>query len=405
MSSIATEPPIGDDLNEQPEDRGIVVDDPLLAEAAVEAPPKPERLVSIDALRGFDMFWIIGGDALARSLCAWWGTPQSAVLGEQFEHVEWEGFRFYDLIFPMFLFVVGAVIPFSLKKYQTGEHPRAQALWRTARRVALLLALAYIYNGVLKFDFKNLRYVGVLQRIAVCYGIAAVIYLFTKARTQAIVVAAILLGYWALLALVPAPETGIRGDYSKATNLSGYVDRHVLPGRIFKGYYGTGDNEGLLSTIPAVATALLGVLAGEWLLSTRRPGIKAVGLVGAGVLSVAAGYGWGQSFPIIKNLWTSSFVLVAGGFSLILLGLFYTVIDVWKLRGWAFFFVVIGMNAITIYMAQSIIPFPTIRDYFLSGTLAMLSRPVALILGALGVLAIKWLFLYHLYRTKTFLRV
>lgn len=402
MSSLATEPPIGDDLNEQPAGGA-------LAEAAAaphdEPPPKPERLVSIDALRGFDMFWIMGGDALARALCAWWGTPESAAVGEQFTHVDWEGFRFYDLIFPLFLFVVGAVIPFSLKKYQTGEHPRSLALWRTARRVALLLVLAYVYNGLLKFDFANLRYVGVLQRIAVCYGIAAVIYLFTSARTQAIVAAAILLGYWALLALVPAPETGVRGDYSKETNLSGYVDRHVLPGRIMKSYYGYGDNEGLLSTIPAVATALLGVLSGEWLLSRRKPWVKAVALMGAGALSVGLGFAWGQSFPIIKNLWTSSFVLVAGGFSLLLLGLFYLIIDVWKLRGWAFFFVVIGMNAITIYMAQSIIPFGTIRDYFLSGTMGLLDKPVALIVGAVGVLALKWLFLYHLYRTRTFLRV
>lgn len=398
MSSTVTEP-IRDDLNEEPEAS------PFAAEAPATEPRKPERLVSIDALRGFDMFWIIGGDALARAVCKWWGTPTAEAIGQQIQHVEWQGFRFYDLIFPLFLFVVGAVIPFSLKKYQTGDSPRGHALWRTIRRTVLLLVLALIYNGALKWDWANLRYVGVLQRIAICYFIASLIYLFTSLRTQAITAAAILLGYWALLALVPAPETGVRGDYSKATNLVGWVDRHVLPGRIMAGYYGTGDNEGLLSTIPAVATALLGVLAGEWLLSARKPAIKALGLLGAGVLCVAAGYGWGHAFPIIKNLWTSSFVLVAGGFSLLLLGLFYLMIDVWKLRGWSFFFVVIGMNAITIYMFQSIVKFPPIRDYFLGGTMDLLSPPVAAIVGAIGVLALKWLFLYHLYRTKTFLRV
>ncbi|OJW17920.1 MAG: hypothetical protein BGO49_30600 [Planctomycetales bacterium 71-10] len=395
---------MADDFHEGPAD-GAEPTPPAEAAPSPGPPPKPERLVSIDALRGFDMFWIMGGDALARALCKWWGTPEAATIGEQFEHVDWEGFRFYDLIFPLFLFVVGAVIPFSLKKYQTGEHPRKYALIRTARRVALLLALAFIYNGALKWDFANLRYVGVLQRIAICYGIAAVIYMFTRTRTQAVVVLAILLGYWALLGLAPAPETGIRGDYSKETNLSGWVDRHVLPGRILKSYYGYGDNEGILSTIPAVATALLGVLAGEWLLSGRKPGVKAVGLLGAGAAAVAAGYGWGHAFPIIKNLWTSSFVLVAGGFSLMLLGLFYLIIDVWKLRGWSFFFVVIGMNAITIYMAGAIIPFATIRDYFLGGTLKLLSEPIVPIVAATGTLAVKWLFLYHLYRTKTFLRV
>ncbi|WP_337173301.1 DUF5009 domain-containing protein [Paludisphaera sp.] len=388
--------PTRDEIHEAPEEA---------VATTAEPPPKPPRLVSIDALRGFDMFWIMGGDALARALCRWWGTPEAATLGEQFQHVDWEGFRFYDLIFPLFLFVVGAVIPFSLKKYQTGEHPRKHALARTARRVALLLVLAFLYNGVQTWDFAELRYVGVLQRIAICYGVAAVIYMFIRTRGLAILVAAILLGYWALLGLTPAPETGVRGDYSKETNLAGWVDRQVLPGKILKSYYGFGDNEGLLSTIPAVATTLLGVLAGEWLLSARGGGAKAVGLLAAGTVAVAAGYAWGEVFPIIKNLWTSSFVLVSGGFSLLLLGLFYLVIDVWKLRGWSFFFVVIGVNAITIYMAGRIIPFGTIRDFFLSGTLEMLSPPVAAIVGAVGTLVLKWLFLYHLYRTKTFLRV
>jgi len=395
MTTLESEQPTPADVLDQP-----------LEEPNSSAPAKkPPRLVSIDALRGFDMFWIIGGDALMRAVCAWWDTPASAKLGEQFHHVEWEGFRFYDLIFPLFLFVVGVVIPFSLKKYQTGEHPRSLALRRTARRVALLLVLAFLYNGVQRFDFANLRYVGVLQRIAICYGIAAVIYLFTRARTQAIATVAILLGYWALLALVPAPETQKAGDYSKETNLVGYVDRQLLPGRILKSYYGYGDNEGLLSTIPAVATALLGVLAGEWLLSDRRAAIKALGLLGAGAIFAPLGFLWGDYFPIIKNLWTSSFVLVAGGFSLLLLGLFYLVIDVWKFRAWSFFFVVIGMNAITIYMAQNIIPFRDIMQFFLVGVLPLLSETVRPIVAAAGVLAVKWLFLLHLYRTKTFLRV
>jgi predicted acyltransferase len=375
-------------------------------EAPVEVPAKPERLLSIDALRGFDMLWIIGGDGLLRAVCKWWGTPEAAKLGEQFHHVEWEGFRFYDLIFPLFLFLVGVVIPFSLTKYQTGEHPRSLALQRTARRVVLLFLLGLINNGLFKLDFANLRIAGVLQRIAVCYGIAAVIYLFTKTRTQALIVGGILIGYWALLSFVPAPESHKAGDFAMETNLSGYLDRHFLPGKIYKSYYGFGDNEGLLSTIPAVATALLGGLAGQWLRSAQRPGVKAVGLIAAGAASVALGYLWGRDFPIIKILWTSTFVLVAGGFSLMLLGLFYTIIDVWKLRAWSTFFVVIGMNAITIYVAQNIIPFREIAQFFLNGVSSkFFSEATRPILMASGVLAVKWLFLYHLYRTKTFLRV
>jgi predicted acyltransferase len=367
------------------------------------SPPRTERLLTIDALRGFDMFWIIGGDQLARALGKWWGTPAAETFAEQFEHVQWEGFRFYDLIFPLFLFTVGCVLPFSLAKYQGGEHPKAAALGRIARRVVLLFLLGLIYSGLLQFNFP-MRMTGVLNRIAICYGIAAVIYLFTSARTQAILVAAILIGYWGILTFVPAPETGKAGDFAIETNLGGYLDRHYLPGKIFPDYYGYGDNEGLLSTIPAITTALLGVLAGQWLKSNRSGWAKAFGLIAGGAASVALGTVWGQSFPIIKILWTSSFVLVAGGWSLILLGLFYAIIDVLRLRSWAFFFIVIGVNAITIYMASRIIPFEQMARFFLGGV-ARLSGDLRPAVLAAGTLAIEWLFLLYLYRRKLFLRV
>jgi predicted acyltransferase len=366
---------------------------------------RPERLTSIDALRGFDMFWIIGGDSIAEALGKWWGKPLGTSFAEQFEHVEWEGFRFYDLIFPLFLFTVGVVLPFSLRKYQTGDHPKSGALWRLARRVVLLFLLGLIYNGLLQFHFDTQRYPGVLQRIAVCYGIAALIYLFTTVRTQAIVFVAILLGYWALLALVPAPESKKAGDYTKETNLSGYLDRQYLPGKIYDSYYGRGDNEGLLSTIPAVATALLGVLAGHWLLSSRGGWIKALGLVLAGLACLGLGTLWGQVFPIIKILWTSSYVLIAGGWSLLLLALFYTMIDVIKFRAWAFFFVVIGVNAITIYVASRIIPFNQIGRFFFGGVARIAGEPYRPLILAIATVAFEWLFLLYLYRNKTFLRV
>ena len=371
------------------------------------APARPERLVSIDALRGFDMFWIIGGDDLARAIGKWWGTPMGERFADQFEHVAWEGFRFYDLIFPLFLFVVGVVLPFSLSKYQSGDHPRAHALGRIARRVVFLYLLGLIYSGLLQFNFP-MRMTGVLNRIAICYGIAAVIYLFTKTRSQVILVAAILLGYWALLAFVPAPETGKAGDFAKETNLAGYIDRHYLPGKIFESYYGYGDNEGLLSTIPAVTTALLGVLAGTWLRTRHSGWVKAIALIAAGGVCLGVGTLWGGYFPIIKILWTSSYVLIAGGWSLILLGLFYLVIDVLRLRGWSFFFVVIGVNAITIYMLSRIIVFERIAPFFFGGVAKRLnevspsSGPIVL---AFGTLMLEWLLLLYLYRRRIFLRV
>ena len=235
------------------------------------------------------MFWIAGGDDVAKALAKWWNTPASKSFAEQFEHVAWEGFRFYDLIFPLFLFTVGVVLPFSLRKYQTGDQPQSGAFARLARRVVLLFLLGLIYNSLLRFDFANLRVTGVLQRIAICYGIAAVIFLLTRVRTQVILFVAILVGYWAILMYVPAPESHKAGDFSIETNLAGYLDRHFLPGKIYKSYYGFGDNEGLLSTIPAVATTLLGVLAGQWLLSSRGRWLKALGLAAGGLACLGMG--------------------------------------------------------------------------------------------------------------------
>jgi predicted acyltransferase len=365
---------------------------------------KSERLISIDALRGFDMFWIVGGDSIARALGRWWGTPGGKRLAEQFDHVAWEGFRFYDLIFPLFLFTVGVVLPFSLRKYHSGNGSKKAAFIRLVRRVLFLFLLGLVYNNLLQFRFENQRYAGVLQRIAICYGVAAVIFLLTRVRTQVILLVAILLSYWAILAFVPAPESKKAGDYTKETNLAGYLDRQFLPGKIRAAYYGRGDNEGLLSTIPAVATALLGVLAGHWLLSARGRWAKASGLLVGGLVCLGLGTLWGQVFPIIKILWTSSYVLVAGGWSLILLALFYTVIDVIKFRTWAFFFVVIGVNAITIYVAQAIIPFDVIaRNVF--GGLARVSGTYQPLVLPIGEVLIEWLLLFYLYRNRIFLRV
>src|SRR5262245_5746730 len=366
-------------------------------------PESSGRLLSVDALRGFDMFWIIGGDALLKAWARWAGWPPPDLVNEQLEHAPWEGFRFYDLIFPLFLFVVGVVIPFSLGKAQERGEPRASLYWRIARRTALLFALGLLCNRVLQLDFANLRAAGVLQRIAVCYGCAALVAMHTGPRGQAVLTVTILLGYWALLALVPAPGS-TAGDYSVEHNLAGYVDRHYLPGKILEKYYGHGDNEGLLSTIPAVATALIGVLAGHWLRSARSPWVKVLGLALAGAACLAAGTAWGAVFPIIKNLWTSSYVLVAAGWSLMLLALFYGVIDVLGFRRWAFFFTVIGANAITIYVVPRFIDFGKVSQFFLGGVAAHAGSfgPVVL---ALGVLAGEWLLLLYLYRRRIFLRV
>lgn len=362
--------------------------------------PEHSRLLSLDALRGFDMFWIIGGDTLATVLLDRFPSKTTASLKLQLEHVEWEGFRFYDLIFPLFLFLVGCVIPFSLQKYI--DNPAA-AVSRIFRRTFLLVLLGLICNGLLNFAPAQLRYCGVLQRIGICYGVTAVLYLLLTPRKIIAAIAVILLGYWALLAFVPTPG-GIAGDYSQAGNLAGWIDRTVLPGIILKPYYGDGDNEGILSTIPAIATPLIGCLAGLWLKSSHTGLIKTFGLMLAGCTLLAGGTAWGQLFPVIKNLWTSSFVLVAAGWSLLLTAVFYFLIDVVGIKRPAFFFTVIGVNAITIYVAPRFIDFEHLAAFFLTA-IARLSGNWNVVVMSAGTLAAQWLFLLWLYRTRTFLRL
>ena len=371
------------------------------------ASPKNPRIVSIDALRGFDMFWIMGADTLAAKLVALvpaslagFSTAWIAGLADQFEHAEWEGFRFYDLIFPLFLFLVGCSIPLSLGKL---DQDKRRMHGRILRRTLLLVLMGLLYNGIQNFDWAQLRWMGVLQRIGIGYGIAALLTVHLSTRGLLVVWLAILFGYWGILSWVPVPG-GIAGDLSPAGNLSGYFDRTLLPGKILEKYYGYGDNEGLLSTIPAVATVLLGVGAGRWLQGTATHLQKTSGLMAIGALLVIAGNQWGHYFPVIKNLWTSSFVLVAGGWSLMLLSVFYGLIDGLGWKRWAWIWVAIGANAITIYLLQRIVPFPSISKFFFQG-IANLAGDHGTIVLLAGALACKCLLLAWLYNKRIFLRL
>jgi predicted acyltransferase len=268
------------------------------------------------------------------------------------------------------------------------------------KRAVVLILLGMILNGLLQFNWSTMRWPGVLQRIGLCYFFAALIVMHTRWRTQAIVIAVVLLAYWAVTMLVAAPGYSA-GDLTMQGCLSSYIDQRLIPGEL---YYGYGDNEGILSTFPAVCTALLGALAGQWLRSDRSGSRKAAGLALAGVVSLAVGYLWGFVFPIIKILWTSSYVLFAAGWSLLLLALFYWIIDVVGLKRWAFFFVVIGMNPITIYFLDGIIDFAGIAEGFLGGVAAHAGVYAALILP-FGALMVRWLLLWFLYRHKIFFKV
>ncbi|HVY56680.1 MAG TPA: heparan-alpha-glucosaminide N-acetyltransferase domain-containing protein [Xanthobacteraceae bacterium] len=370
------------------------------------------RIGSVDALRGFSMFWLVGGDGLVRSF----GDMMSgkgaflesfgAALALQFTHVDWEGFRFYDFIFPLFIFVTGVSIVLSLTRLVAREGVGA-AHARVLRRALLLYVLGLIYYDGVGDHWSDIRWVGVLQRIALCYLFASLLFLNFRPRTLVAACIAILVGYWALMTFVPVPGIGA-GSFAPDANLANWIDRNYLPGRLWDG---TRDPEGLLSTLPAIATCLLGVFAGLLLRDERvAPQTKAVTLMVCGGLMIGAGYLWSLQFPIIKAIWTSSFVLVAGGWSALLLGVFYQVMDVWQRKQWAAVFVWIGANAITLYFLNNIVGFEPFALRFVGGDVGrLLDRLVTpgtgLFVAHAVALALAIALARYLYQRKIFLRV
>ena len=360
------------------------------------------RLVSIDALRGFDMLWLMGGVEVVRALDKVFDNGFTNAIAGQTHHAEWIGFGFYDLIFPLFLFIVGLVLPLSVTRRIEQGGDRKVLYIHIVKRTALLILLGFMYNGLLRFNWGAMRWSGVLQRIGVCYFFAAIMVMNTKWRTQAIVTGAILVLYWAVLTLIPVPDYGA-GVITKEGCLNSFIDQLLLPGR-FARYRNLLDSEGILSTVPAIATTLMGVLAGHWLRSKQPGNRKAAMLAGAGLISLVIGYCWGLVFPVIKIIWSSSYVMVAGGYSLLLLALFYWLIDVKGYKKWAFFFIVIGMNPITIYFSQKFVNFEGIAEFFVNG-IAMHSGVFDVLVLAAAALVVRWLFLLFLHRRKIFLKL
>ncbi len=366
-------------------------------------PNSSQRLYSLDALRGFDMFWIMGADEIFYSLAKITKNPFWITMADQFEHPAWNGFHFYDLIFPLFLFMAGVATPYSVGRELEKGTPRKKLALRVVRRGIILVLLGLVYNNGLKIlPLSQIRFGSVLGRIGLAYMFANLIYLYTKQRGQIIWLVSLLIGYWLLLALNSAPGFPM-GDMTMRGNFASYLDRSILPGRL---YLGVHDPEGLISTIPAIGTGLLGILAGQLLRNSPiAPAAKSGRLVIAGLVSIALALLWNTVFPINKNLWTSSFVLNVGGISMILLGTFYYIIDVRGYKKWAFFFSVIGMNSILIYISSRFINWNYATAGFFTWLEQLVGNPWNDLVMVLCFLAVKWSFLYFLYKKKTFLRV
>jgi len=267
-------------------------------------------------------------------------------------HAEWHGWTPTDLIFPFFLFIVGVAIPLALGRRLATE-PATAVLVKIVRRSVIIFALGLLLHAVPSFDLATIRIPGVLQRIAVCYLLASLVFIWTGWRTQAALAAALLAGYWAVLTLIPMPGVGA-GHLDPENNLAAFVDRTVLGPHIWR-VARVYDPEGILSTAPAIATTLLGVLAGHWLRGVRRPAETARGLLLAGVVGIVVGELWGLSFPINKSLWTSSYAVLTAGAALIGLAVCYWLAEVRAWRAWTRPFVVLGVNALALFFLSSLV--------------------------------------------------
>jgi predicted acyltransferase len=354
------------------------------------------RVFAVDALRGFDMFWIMGGDYLVRSFQHIRDTPVTRTLAGQMEHCTWAGFHFYDLIFPLFVWIVGVAIPFSVPgMIQRRGH--AYAIRRIVFRSVLLFLLGIFYMGGVRDGFKNVYLAGVLHRIAVAYFFAAILFMVLSTRPLVFTTIALLVAYWALLTFVPVPGIGA-ASYEQGKNLAFYIDQRWMPGQKFEGT--------LLSTMPAVANCLLGVFAGLLLKEHRiKSAAKVLWLLAGGVILLSIGLLWSIQFPIIKLLWTSTYVLVACGISAILLGVFYLITDMWRIRTWAMPFVWIGMNAITIYVVANVVNFRKVADRIVGGDIYHALGGYGELVKAAVVLAMVLWLVKFLYDRRIFLRL
>lgn len=358
-----------------------------------------QRLMCIDALRGFDMLWIIGGAEVLISLCKASGIGFLSNMEVNFDH-SWGQFHFYDLIMPLFLFIVGAVMPISFSNRLKKGDSKKLLYRHIIKRVVVLYILGLIASGhLLTFDKMKIHlWTDTLHAIAVGYLVSSILILESSRKWQIGITAGLLVIYWLVMALIPIPGHGA-GIYEPDVNLALYVDNAVL------GHWQEGGGwTYIITNMTFVCSVMLGVFAGQVLLSDNKPMKKAGLLALLGVCCVIAGKVWGIWFPIIHHLWTSSLVLFAGGLSFLLLALFYLVIDIWGYKKWAFFFQVIGMNAIAVYVATHLFDFTKIGNVFVGSLLKHLG-PWADFVEASAALAVVWLILYYMYKNKTFIKV
>jgi len=362
-----------------------------------ELPAKQERLISLDVFRGVTIAAMVVVN-----------NPGSPAAYWPLKHAQWNGWTPTDLIFPFFLFIVGVSLMFSFESRLRRGDSRTDLVLHAIRRSAIIFAIGLFLNGLPGFHLATWRIPGVLQRIAVAYLAAALITLYSGTRARLAWIVVLLVGYWVLMRFVPVPGYGIPtheiGLLQPNANLASYLDRKLMSGHLWQG---TRDPEGVLSTLPAIATALCGVLTGEWLRCNRYPRQKVLRMLAAGVAGIIAGEAWGVWFPINKNLWTSSYVLFTAGCALLCLATCYWLIDVKLHRGWwTRPFLIFGSNAIVAYVVSEVLggTFGW-KEHVFQHTFALIKPPAfASLLYSLAVVAVCFLPVWWMYRKKIFLK-
>ena len=384
---------------------------------------KSERLMSLDALRGADMLFIMGFSGAIMSFCAWIGL-KDCWLATQMTHVAWHGFRHHDTIFPLFLFLAGVAWPFSYASQVAKGRTTAAILRKIGFRVLALFFLGMVSANFFAFKFEMYRYDSVLAHIAVCWAGAALLYMFVRSwKVRVAIVFALLAAHWAVQYFIAAPDAAAllastnpavakkvasyaaygTDNFSFTGNIAGWIDRTFMPGRLHEGIF---DPDGLLAKVSGIPLALLGVLAGELLYAKRFSGNrKSLILLGAGLAALALTFAWMPWCPVNKKIWTGTFVLASASYSFILLSVFYWIIDVKGFRRWSFFFRVIGLNSITIYVAMRFVGFSQMSRFFFGGIAGFGDKDWSAFVLAMGTVAIEWLVLLFLYRKNTFLKV
>lgn len=373
------------------------------------------RLVSLDVLRGFVMFWIMSGEHIIHALAKAAPIPVFTWMSEQLHHTDWNGITFYDMIFPIFLFVAGVSMPYSFEKKMNSagvnspeELPSSEKKKIYAsmlKRTCILLFLGFVVNGLLRFDgYDQTRFASVLGRIGLAWFFAGLIYLNFDLKKQLVWFTGILVGYYLVLKWIPVPNFGA-GILTPEGAFSSYFDQQFLPGRLHSKVY---DPEGLFSTIPAVATALLGMFLGTFLKSKNNfsSNEKIMILFASALVLIGVGALWNYDFPINKRLWTSSFVCFVGGCSILFFTFFYLVIDVLGFHKWAFPLILIGSNSILIYMAsEGVISFKHTAEFVFGGLIEFAPLIWQPVFVTMSVTFVQLVLLYYLYKRKLFLKI